>query len=145
MKHHNLTQTYGSKHVYVDKYTKISTMLKVCIYIYKKRCPTFGRIYVQNGTELIELPVFYTIHGSSENTMKLHTIEGLIQVGYTKQGSTVLVDAACNYLDLLFLSMPYLSSSFSPLPVLETAGNLLKHCPTGPLDSSISSWQQLTK
>ena len=64
--------------------------------------------------------------GSSENAMKLSTIDGLTQVGYAKQRPTVLVGALCDYKDLLCLSIPYFSFLFSPLPILETAGNLLK-------------------
>ena len=43
------------------------------------------------------------------------------------------------------MSIPYLPFSFSPLPLLlcETVRNLLKHCPIGPSNSSISSWKQL--
>ena len=53
--------------------------------------------------------------GSSENTMKLHSIDGPTQVGYAKQRPTVLEVEVCDYLDSLFLSIPYLSS-FSPSP-----------------------------
>ena len=83
--------------------------------------------------------------GSSENTMKLHTIDGLIQVGYAKQRPTVIKGAVCDYLNLHFLSIPYLSSSFSPLPLPETVGNPLKHCAIGPLNSSIPSWKQFIR
>ena len=31
--------------------------------------------------------------------MKLHSIDGLTQVGYSKQRQTVLVGAVCDYLD----------------------------------------------
>ena len=44
--------------------------------------------------------------GSSQNTMKLHSIDGHTQVGYAKQRPTVLVVAVCDYLDSLFLSIP---------------------------------------
>ena len=37
--------------------------------------------------------------GSSKNTMKLHSIDGLTQVGYAKQRPTVLAGAVCDYLD----------------------------------------------
>ena len=66
--------------------------------------------------------------------MKLHTIDGLIQVGYAKQRPTVIVGAVCDYLNLHFLSIPYLSSSFSPLLLPETVGN-----------SSIPSWKQFMR
>ena len=45
--------------------------------------------------------------GDSENTVKLYTVDGLTQVGYATQRPTVLVDAVCDYLDLLFLPIPY--------------------------------------
>ena len=48
--------------------------------------------------------------------MKLHSIDGPTQVGYAKQRSTVLVGAVCDYLDLLFLSVSYLSSFFPSTP-----------------------------
>ena len=54
--------------------------------------------------------------GSSENTMKLHPIDGLTQVGYAKQRPTVLVGAVCDYFDSLFMSIPYLSSFFPSPP-----------------------------
>ena len=48
--------------------------------------------------------------------MKLHPIDGPTQVGYAKQRPTVLVVAVCDYLDSLFLSIPYLSSFFPSPP-----------------------------
>ena len=48
--------------------------------------------------------------------MKLHSIDGLTQVGHAKQRPTVLVGAVCDYLDSLFLSIPYLSSFFPSPP-----------------------------
>ena len=66
--------------------------------------------------------------GSSENTMKLHSIDGLTQFGYATQRPIVLVGAVCDYLDSLFLLIPYLFFFFSPLLLLETVGKLQKHC-----------------
>ena len=57
--------------------------------------------------------------GSSENTMKLHTTDGLTQVGYAKQRLTVLVGAVCDYLDLIFLPIAYLFSSLPLSPYLK--------------------------
>ena len=48
--------------------------------------------------------------------MKLHSIDGLTQVVYAKQRPTVLVGVVCDYLDSLFLSVPYLSSFFPAGP-----------------------------
>ena len=48
--------------------------------------------------------------------MKRHSIDGSTQVGYAKRRPTVLVGAVCDYLDLLFLSIPYLSSFFPSPP-----------------------------
>ena len=80
--------------------------------------------------------------GSSENTMKLHSIDGLTQVGYAKQRPTVLVGAVCDYLDSFTLPVNSVSFFlFSPLLLLETVG---KHCPIGPSNSSIPCWKQLT-
>ena len=45
--------------------------------------------------------------------MKLHSIDGPTQVGNAKQRPTVPIGALCDYLDSLFLSIPYLSSFFS--------------------------------
>ena len=52
--------------------------------------------------------------GSCENTMKLYTFDGLTQVGYATQRPTVLVAVVCDYLDLVFLHISYLSSSCPP-------------------------------
>ena len=57
--------------------------------------------------------------------MKLRTTDGLTHVGYAKQRLTVLEGAIRDYMGLLFMSIPYRFSSFSPLPLLEMAGNLL--------------------
>ena len=54
--------------------------------------------------------------GSSENTMKLHSIDGPTQVGNAKHRPTMLVGAVCDYLDSLLLSIPYLSSFFPSAP-----------------------------
>ena len=48
--------------------------------------------------------------------MKLHSIDGPTQVGYTKQRPSVFVGAICDYLDSLFLSIPHLSSFFPSPP-----------------------------
>ena len=62
--------------------------------------------------------------------MNLHLIDGLTQGGYAKQRSTVLVGAVCDYLDSFTLPVnPVSFFLFSPLLLLETVGNLLKHCP----------------
>ena len=47
--------------------------------------------------------------GSSENTMKLHSIGGLTQVGYAKQRPTVLAGAVCDYLDSFTLPVKHVS------------------------------------
>ena len=74
--------------------------------------------------------------GSSDNAMKLHSIDGLTQVGYAKQRPTLLVGAVCDYLDSFTLPVnPVSFFLFSPL---------LKHCPIGPSNSSIPCWKQLT-
>ena len=54
--------------------------------------------------------------GSSENTTKLYTINGLTQAGYATHMPTVLVGAESDYQDLLFLSIPYLPSYFPLYP-----------------------------
>ena len=70
--------------------------------------------------------------------MKLHSIDGPPQVGYAKQRPTVLVGAVCDYLDSFTLPVnPVSFFLFFPLFLLETVGNLLKHCPIGPSNSSI--------
>ena len=57
--------------------------------------------------------------GSSENTMKLHSIDGLTQVGYAKQRPTVLAGAVCDYLDSFTLPVnPVSFFLFSPLLLL---------------------------
>ena len=77
--------------------------------------------------------------------MKLHSIDGLTQVGYAKQRPTVLVGTVFNYLDSFTLTVnPVSFFLFSPLLLLETVGNLLKHCLIGPSNSSIPCWKQLT-
>ena len=48
--------------------------------------------------------------------MKLYSIDGLTQVEYAKHWPTVLVGAVCDYLDSLFLSIPYLFSFFLSPP-----------------------------
>ena len=84
--------------------------------------------------------------GSSEQTMKLYTFDGLTQAGYAMQKPTEIVGAIYAYLDFLLLSIPYLSSSVPALhPFLcETVKNLLNHCPRAPSNSRISSFEQLT-
>ena len=77
--------------------------------------------------------------------MKLHSIDGLTQVGYAKQRPTVLAGAVCDYLDSFTLPVnPVSFFLFSPLLLLETVGDLLGHCPIGPSDSDIPCWKQLT-
>ena len=51
--------------------------------------------------------------GSIENSMKLHSIDGLTQVGYAKQRPTVLVGAVCDYLDLLVNPVSFFLFPFS--------------------------------
>ena len=51
----------------------------------------------------------------SSDSMKLYIIDGLTEVDYDTLRPTVLVGTVCEYLDLLFLSIPYLPSSLSPL------------------------------
>ena len=54
--------------------------------------------------------------------MKLHSIDGLSQVGYAKQSQTVLVGAVWYYLDSFTLSVNSVSFFlFSPLLLLDTA------------------------
>ena len=60
--------------------------------------------------------VLVALAASSEKTIKLHSIDGPIQVGYAEQRPTVLVGAVCDYLDSLILSMSYLSSLFPSSP-----------------------------
>ena len=76
--------------------------------------------------------------GSSENTMNRHSIDDPTQVGCAKQRITVLVGTVCDYLDSFTLPVNLVSFFlFSPFFLLETVGNLLKHCPIGPSNSSI--------
>ena len=90
--------------------------------------------------------------GSRENTMKLYPFDGLTQVGYDTQKSTASCTCRCGMLNICTLPVyPVLFSSL-PLPPLllpkllfETVGNLLKHCPTGPSNSSEPCWKQLTR
>ena len=57
----------------------------------------------------------------------------------------MLVGALCDYLDSFTLPVnPVSFFVFAPLLLLETVGNLLKHCPIGPSNSSIPCWKQLT-
>ena len=71
----------------------------------------------------------------------------LTQVDFATRRPVVFVGAVCEYLDLLCLPIPYLPLSFRPLSLLlyKTVRNLLKHCPLGQSNSSISSWKQLTR
>ena len=48
--------------------------------------------------------------------MKLHSIDGLTQVGYAKQRPTVLVGAVCDYLDPDTLPVNPVSFFFFPSP-----------------------------
>ena len=83
--------------------------------------------------------------GSSENTMNRHSIDDPTQVGCAKQRPTVLVGTVCDYLDSFTLPVnPVSFFLFSPLFLLETVGNLLKHCPIRPSNFSIPCWKQLT-
>ena len=52
---------------------------------------------------------------SGENTMKLHSTDGLTQVGYAKQRPTVLVSAVCDY--LYSITLPVNSVSFFLFPL----------------------------
>ena len=66
-------------------------------------------------------------------------------LGARVQTPTVLVGAVCDYLDSFTLPVnPVSFFLFSPLLLLETVRNLLKHCPIGPSNSSIPCWKQLT-
>ena len=47
--------------------------------------------------------------------MKLHSIDGLTQVGYAKQRPTVLVGAVCDYLDSFNLPVNPVSFFLVPL------------------------------
>ena len=77
--------------------------------------------------------------------MNRHSIDDPTQVGCAKQRPTVLVGTVCDYLDSFPLPVnPVSFFLFPPLFLLETVGNLLKHCPIGPSNSSIPCWKQLT-
>ena len=77
--------------------------------------------------------------------MNRHSIDDPTQVGCAKQRPTVFVGTVCDYLDSFTLPVnPVSFFLFSPLFLLETVGNLLKHCPMGPSGSGMPCWRRLT-
>ena len=71
-----------------------------------------------SGTELCSGHLRFVSEGwagSSENTMKLHSIDGLTLVGYAKQRPTVLVGVVCDYLDSFTLPVNPVSFFLFPL------------------------------
>ena len=91
------------------------------------------------------LRVGWQLREYHETALNRRSNTGLIQVCYAKQRPIVLVGAVCDYLDSFTLPVnPVSFFLFSPLLLLETVGNLLKHCPIGPSNFSIPCWKQLT-
>ena len=74
---------------------------------------------------------------------KIQYIREIKTFGYAKQRPTVLVGAVCDYLDSLFLSIPYLCSFFPSTPT-RNCRKPAETLPIGPSNSSILSWKQLT-